>query len=244
MSPTFLPPTAPGVVVSCEHGGKRIPPEYAHLFTAWQDLLDTHRGFDPGALVLAQELAQTLSAPLIEATVSRLLVDLNRSIGNPSLHGPMVSPLPQALRAEIIRRFYQPYRQQAEDAMRTQISTHGSVLHISAHSFTPVLDGQLRNADIGLLYDPGRPGEVALSQHWKAALARHAPHLRVRRNYPYAGKGDGLTRSLRRQWPPDAYVGIELEINQRFPLTNTPTWPVLRQTLASTLQQAIAATYS
>ena len=37
----------------------------------------------------------------------------------------------------------------------------------------------------------------------------------MRRNYPYAGKGDGLTSYLRRRFPPGAYVGIELEVNQR-----------------------------
>jgi predicted N-formylglutamate amidohydrolase len=233
----------PGLVVTCEHGGQRIPTAYRHLFAGHQALLDSHRGFDPGALRLARDLAIGLQAPLIYATVSRLLVDLNRSVGNPSLHGFMVPAQPPDLRAAIIEHFYRPYRQKAETAIQTAIRTHGWALHISAHSFTPVLDGQVRNADVGLLYDPSRPTEAALARHWKAGLARQAPHLRVRRNYPYAGKGDGLTRSLRQQWPTDLYTGIELEINQHFPLSNTQQWPALRQLLVSTLQQAIIATY-
>ncbi len=43
-----------------------------------------------------------------------------------------------------------------------------------------------------------------------------APELRLRRNYPYQGRGDGLTASLRKHHPDAAYVGIELEVNQRF----------------------------
>jgi hypothetical protein len=39
--------------------------------------------------------------------------------------------------------------------------------------------------------------------------------LRVRRNYPYQGRNDGLTLPLRRRFPPTSYVGVELEINQK-----------------------------
>ena len=48
------------------------------------------------------------------------------------------------------------------------------------------------------------------------ALAQLAPELRLRRNYPYQGRGDGLTALLRKRHPDAAYVGIELEVNQRF----------------------------
>ncbi len=89
------------------------------------------------------------------------------------------------------------------------------MIHISSHSFTPELNGKVRRADVGLLYDPGRRGEAELCARWKAvARGNRAPELRVRRNYPYAGKGDGLTSHLRRRFPRGAYVGIELEVNQ------------------------------
>ena len=37
----------------------------------------------------------------------------------------------------------------------------------------------------------------------------------MRRNYPYQGRGDGLTRYLRARFDDAAYCGIELEINQK-----------------------------
>jgi hypothetical protein len=46
-------------------------------------------------------------------------------------------------------------------------------------------------------------------------LADRRPEMRVRRNYPYLGKTDGLTTYLRRQFPAEQYLGIELEVNQR-----------------------------
>ena len=50
---------------------------------------------------------------------------------------------------------------------------------------------------------------------WKEALAASAAQLRVRRNYPYAGNGDGLTSYLRQRFADSDYIGIELEVNQR-----------------------------
>jgi len=103
------------------------------------------------------------------------------------------------------------------------------------------LDGKARRADVGLLYHPGRLGEAELCAHWKAALAAFAPGLRVRRNYPYAGKGDGLTSHLRLRFPSNAYVGIELEINQGIVLAAGRRWSALRHVLIDSLRAACAA---
>ena len=91
---------------------------------------------------------------------------------------------------------------------------------------------------MGLLYHPGRHGETELCARWKDSLAAFAPELRVRRNYPYAGKGDGLTSHLRLRFPPRAYVGIELEINQRMVLAAGRRWAMLRHTLIDSLRAA------
>ena len=87
------------------------------------------------------------------------------------------------------------------------------MIHISSHSFTAELDGTVRGADVGLFHHPGRRGETEMWARWKESLAASAPELRVRRNDPYAGKGDGLTSHLRRRFAPSDY-GIELKINQ------------------------------
>ncbi|KFB67228.1 MAG: putative N-formylglutamate amidohydrolase [Candidatus Accumulibacter vicinus] len=55
---------------------------------------------------------------------------------------------------------------------------------VSPHSFTPILDGKIRGADVGLLYDPARPGEVQAAARWKSAFAEQAPELRLRRTIP------------------------------------------------------------
>ena len=72
----------------------------------------------------------------------------------------------------------------------------------------------------------------------QASLADFAPELRVRRNYPYAGKGDGLTAHLRRRFPPSKYVGIELEVNQNIVLAAGRRWAALRGALVDSLRTA------
>jgi predicted N-formylglutamate amidohydrolase len=114
------------------------------------------------------------------------------------------------------------------------------VVHVAAHTFTPELDGVVRTADVGLLYDPARRGEHRLAAAWKAALSVAAPQLRVRRNYPYAGKGDGLTRELRLRFPAARYVGIELEVNQALAVATTPAARAARAAVVVTLQSVLA----
>ncbi len=114
------------------------------------------------------------------------------------------------------------------------------VVHISSHSFTAELDGKVRSADVGLLYHPARRGEAELCARWKASLGAIAPGFRVRRNYPYAGKGDGLTSHLRLRFPSAAYVGIELEVNQGIVLSAGQQWLALRSALIESLSAACA----
>jgi predicted N-formylglutamate amidohydrolase len=184
---------------------------------------------------MARALAMAFRAPLVTSTTSRLLVDLNRSIGHPQLFSPATRSAPVKLRTKIVEQHYRPYRVQVERLVRQSVSRGRRVIHISAHSFTPELDGKVRLADVGLLYHPSRRGETELCARWKASLATFAPELRVRRNYPYAGRGDGLTSHLRLRFPSNAYVGIELEINQSIVLAASRRWAALRRALIDSL---------
>ncbi|SBT09737.1 N-formylglutamate amidohydrolase [Candidatus Accumulibacter aalborgensis] len=233
-------PASAGLVITCEHGGNRIPPLYHELFASCRELLDSHRGYDPGALIMARDLARAFAAPLVTSTVSRLLVDLNRSVGHPRLHSEASRQVPAEPRERILTRYYQPYRAQAERLVGQAIAEHGLAIHVSSHSFTPELDGKVRHADIGLLYDPGRPGEVLLCERWQASLRACGPGLTVRRNYPYAGKGDGLTASFRQRLPPSAYIGVELEVNQKHVASGGRHWRCMRRLIVESLRRALA----
>jgi predicted N-formylglutamate amidohydrolase len=227
-------------LITCEHGGNRIPAPYRRLFRKRRALLNSHRGYDPGALVMARALATCLDAQLVTSTISRLLIDLNRSIGHPQLFSAATRGVPAKLRAEIVEEHYRPYRLQVERLVRQSVGRGRRVIHISSHSFTPRLDGKVRRADVGLLYHPGRHGESELCARWKASLAALSSELRVRRNYPYAGRGDGLTSHLRLRFASNAYVGIELEINQGIVLAAGWRWAALRRALTDSLRTALS----
>jgi predicted N-formylglutamate amidohydrolase len=229
---------ATAFIVTCEHGGNRIPAPFQSLFRTHRDLLPTHRGYDPGALVVARELAEAFGAPLVTSTVSRLLVDLNRSIGHPQLFSKATRTASAATRTRILEEHYRPYRAEVEQSVRRALARGRHVVHVSSHSFTPILDGHVRTADVGLLYDPRRAGEARLCALWKKSLATIAPGLRIRRNYPYAGKGDGLTSYLRKAFPPRDYVGVELEINQAIVFAAGRPWTALRRELVASLRAA------
>ena len=96
------------------------------------------------------------------------------------------------------------------------------MVHIASHSFTPVLNGIARQADVARLYDPRRGSEAALAKLWMAALGQRAPRLRLRRNHPCRGRDDGLALLLRTRASADAYLGIELEVNQSRVATGGP----------------------
>lgn len=229
------------VLITCEHGGNRIPPRYRSLFAGFEALLHTHRGYDPGALAVARDLARTFAAPLFVSTTSRLLIDLNRSLGHPKLYSEATLAAPAAVRREILERHYLPYRDAVEAHVAAAVARGSRVVHLSSHSFTPVLDGAVRNADIGLLYDPARAGEAELCRRWQALLEARGPELTVRRNYPYTGRSDGFTAYLRRRFPADVYVGIELEINQKHVLPGGRRWPAWRGLVTEAAREAMTA---
>ncbi len=228
------------VVITCEHGGNRVPRRYQSLFKGHEELLNSHRGYDPGALELARRVAKSGGWPLHYSTTTRLLCDLNRSFRRRGNFSEITEPLDWETKTDILDEHYDPYRHAVEDEIRRCIGDGHRVLHLSVHTFTPVLNGEVRNADVGLLYAPQRPGELAFCHAWHTALRATRPDLVVRRNYPYLGATDGFTTHLRCSYEPAIYAGIELEVNQRWALESGNPWKELQKSLVTSLHAALA----
>jgi predicted N-formylglutamate amidohydrolase len=227
-------------LITCEHGGCRVPQRYAARFRGRQRVLSSHRGYDAGSLELAQRMASQLSAPLFASTFTRLLVEVNRSLGHPRLFSEFTQELAEAEKQQLVRQYYSPHRQRILAWLR-RATRKASVIHVSVHSFAPILRGALRRADVGLLYDPRRSYESQFCRQWQRRLAQRDSSLRVRRNYPYLGKSDGLTTTLRKQFADECYLGIELEINQRWVRNGGPRWRQLQTDVIESLEQTQAA---
>ena len=219
------------LVVTCEHGGNDIPTDFVSLFDGFRETLDSHRGYDPGALELARHFVDTLDVPLFAATVSRLLIDCNRSLHNRTLFSPVIRSLSGTKKKAIIERFYLPFRLPVEKCVEDHIREGRRVLHLSVHTFTPVFDGALRRGDIGLLYDPARTGERDICLDWQLRLRGLLPVLVIRRNYPYRGTSDGFVSMFRKRYGPEHYLGCELEVNQKYHTGTPDEWRRIRDAL-------------
>jgi predicted N-formylglutamate amidohydrolase len=223
-------------VLSCEHASAAVPRDLAPLFRDARAVLATHRGWDAGALAVSRSLARRLAVPLVAGRSTRLIVDLNRSAHNRSIFSEFTRDLPRAERAALIARFHAPHWARAG---RMVDAARAPVVHVAVHSFTPKLHGQVRPLELGLLYDPRRSRERAFADALHAAIARRAPHLRIRRNRPYHGRSDGLPTAFRKARPARDYLGLELELNQatlRSP-EDERAWAAV---LAPSLEEALA----
>lgn len=226
------------LVVTCEHGGNGVPARYRALFPKGSRLLQSHRAYDPGALELARTFAHTYRAKLFYSTITRLLVELNRSEGHRQSFSRFV---PAGVRGELLARHYRPYRAAVEAYIRAALDRGGRVVHLSCHSFTPRLADVRRSADLGLLYDPRRRTERSFCAAWKAALQERNRTLLVKLNYPYRGFADGFTTHLRARFADADYLGIELELNQKYPRGGGAPWARLRKTVVASLAGPLKA---
>ncbi|MDT0651444.1 N-formylglutamate amidohydrolase [Autumnicola edwardsiae] len=206
------------LILTCEHAFNAIPDEYSHLFAGAEEVLNTHRGYDPGAFDLFEAVSGLANFGAYQKT-SRLLVEVNRSENHPQLFSEFSAELTNEEKQEVLEQYYFPYRESVATKIEDFIEKGERLVHFSVHSFTPELDGEIRDADIGLLFDPARSAEEEFCTLLKKRLQQENPELKIRFNYPYLGKSDGLTTFLRSNFP-NNYSGIELEVNQKFVQNN------------------------
>lgn len=219
-------------IVSCEHGGNEVPREFAELFAGHEETLESHRGWDPGAREIAEYLGRELPALVFCAGITRLLIEFNRSLHHSQLFSSFSKDMDEE-RKTIALGLYHKYRNGVIEKISELRRQGREVVHLSIHTFTPVLDGEERHADIGALFDPQRPEEKEFSEKLIANLRLALPGYIVRDNYPYLGTDDGFTTYLRKAFP-EKYIGLELEINQKH--LETPEMDIIKKRVASALQ--------
>lgn len=222
------------LLITCEHATNHVSPEYATEFRGEREVLKTHRAWDPGAEVLARDLAALFEAPAFYGEVTRLLVDLNRR----ETTKQVFSEFTPGDREELLTRYHRPWRANVLAAAKS-LAKRGPLLHVSCHSFTSVWDGEERRVDIGLLFDPRRKLEKATADAWQSALQVALPDMRIRRNNPYRGTSDGVTTWLRKELPHDRYAGFEIELNQKFSSQPALQWKHVRQALAASVTDVL-----
>ena len=221
------------LMLTCEHASNRLPAAFKKAVPA--KVIETHRAYDIGAVQVFRKLVKFAKPEFsCEGKFSRLFVDLNRTITNKSAFSEYYEAFETHDKAAAEKAkaqataYWKEYRECVEKFVQQNIgkdsrskssksaaNKSAEIVHLGIHSFTPILNGKVRNTDIGILYDPARPQERAYANVIKDEIKRLYPAMKVRFNYPYKGSSDGLTTTLRKKFGP-RYVGIEIEINQKF----------------------------
>ncbi|MEO7989947.1 MAG: N-formylglutamate amidohydrolase [Chryseolinea sp.] len=209
----MMHPEFSSIIITCEHAGNDVPKEYQSLFDGADQILQSHCGWDPGAIEIARLLASKRNSPLFHCDVTRLLIEANRSIDNTELFSAYSKSLPDDIKEKIRQQYYFPYRNSVESFIQSLLKP---VLHLSIHTFTPQLNNVERRTDIGLLFDPLRKLESECSAHLREKLLPTLPSFQIDFNKPYAGIDDGFTTYLRAKFVDEDYAGIEIEINQKY----------------------------
>ena len=119
--------------LSCEHGGHDVPRDLRHCFAGDEEVLQTHRGLDIGALDLFTKLVP-LAAESTSATLSRLCIELNRSEHHPKLFSAYTRELGAERKQELLN-FHRAYRSEFISLINRRIAKKDDIVHVAVHSF-------------------------------------------------------------------------------------------------------------
>ena len=205
-----------GILILCDHAENTIPEPFANLGLRSEDL-NRHIAYDLGAAPVAERLAKLLSAPALISCFSRLLIDPNRGLDDPTLimqiSDGLVVPgnagLDEAAIAARVARYYTPYHQAIERAIDAGIAAGKPPVVVSVHSFTQAWKGVPRPWSVGVLWDK----DPRLALPLLAGL-RTIPGIVVGDNAPYTGqlKGDTLCRHGTRRGLAHALIEVRQDL--------------------------------
>ena len=184
------PDGAARVVLIADHAGHAIPRRLGSLGLGAAELA-RHIAWDIGIADVTRRLAKRMDAPAVLGGYSRLVIDCNRRIDDPTsiaqesdgVPVPGNRDLTASDRAERAVALFDPYHQAVDRVIEGRRRAGLVPAIISMHSFTPVMNGFERPWQIGILWnrDPRLP--VPLLKRLAAE-----PDLCVGDNEPYTGR--------------------------------------------------------
>ncbi len=205
------------LLIICDHASRAIPRALGRLGLDDAVLL-RHIGWDIGAAQVTRRLAELLDAPAVLCGYSRLVIDCNRGLGDPTSI-PEVSDgvavpgnvgLTPAARVARVDGIFRPYHA-AIEAQLADFAERGVVpVLFSVHSFTPVMNGVARPWHVGVLWDKDPRVPVPLI----AELAAADPRRVVGDNEPYSEREAPAGYSVRTHAVPAGLPHAGVEIRQ------------------------------
>lgn len=200
----------------CDHASNALPPHYGDLGLAESEFT-RHIAYDIGAAAVTRGLAEALGSTAVLSGFSRLLIDPNRGLDDPTLimrlsDGAVVPANAYVGADEVARRveaYYDPYHGAIAAEVDRALETGTVPLIVSMHSFTPVWKGVARPWHVAVLWD----SDPRLPLPLIAALEAEGD-LVVGNNRPYDGalKNDTLYRHATLQGLPHALIEIRQDL--------------------------------
>lgn len=210
---SLRPRSTTAVYLTCEHASRRLPAP-ANPTPGERAILASHWGIDIGAWALTRELSRRGGYGAIGGRWSRLLIDLNRRVDDPTLVRPDAEGMTLSWNhgvdaAEIERRalaYHAPYHAEIDRQLVRRIVRGVRPVVLAIHTFTAVLHHRRRNFDVGVLYDE----HTALARRMARTIRRSG--LTVRYNQPYSGMA-GMMYAVDRHGSHLDLPCLELEVN-------------------------------
>jgi predicted N-formylglutamate amidohydrolase len=158
-----------------------------------RSVVDSHIAYDLGIRELAIILSSQLNSHLIMGEYSRLIIDLNRDISDPTLISEISDKIiikgnlelsKKEIRSRV--RYYHKYH----DLIKKKIADYHIKIIISLHSFNPVFKNKKRNIRYGVLSNSDKRLSNKILDQFKKN------NILVGDNEPYKGNliGDSLYR--------------------------------------------------
>ena len=153
-----MPPSVKLLIVA-DHASNYIPKKYDNLGLTKKDVF-THKVFDSGIKDLAINLSNKFNSHLVLGEYSRLLIDCNRDVNDPTLISVISDrtlilgnkKITNQERIYRINKMYRPYH----DKINKKILEKKINVIISLHSFNPIFKGRKRFLKYGILSNEDR----------------------------------------------------------------------------------------
>ena len=199
------------LILSCEYAGNQVPIRYRSLFPS-DEILNSFEGWDPGALDITVALSEALDLPCFTHQTTRLLVDVNTSLGNPHLFSAFTINLGDEDKQMLLDKYYFPYRLRVEHALAILPKP---VVHLSIRTLPTISQEKILLTDIGIAFNPQRVLEKHVASQLLTSLEQTQIDFRIDLNESADTSENGFTSYLRTRFSEEEYVGITLEINQK-----------------------------
>ena len=200
------------LLLVCDHASNRFPQSLGSMGLDYLDRV-SHMTLDIGAGAIAESLADKLGATALLCQYSRLVVDCNRELSDNSvflensegIDIPGNQNLSSSEKERRVSEIYWPYHNAIESQIYRLRDQGINPVIISIHSFTPVMNGEDREWEMGVLWDKDQiTAEFFLNKLMDAGFL-------VGNNEPYSGKApEDFTIDYHAESIGLPHVGIEI----------------------------------